>query len=273
MVDIHSHSRHCPHAEGEIAKYVHTAFVVRNLKVFGFSEHFPLPDGFADPFGDSAMKPDALKEYLSEIRALGNPNVLTGMEIDFLPEYKEDIVGRLGGLQLDYVIGSIHFIMGWGFDYSEEEFEEGLEKYFDGDIEECVIIYFDLLRQLIALGIIDIVGHIDLIKKFNKDARYFSEDNPVYREIVEETLRLVREKGLLVEVNTAGIDKAVGKMYPSRAILKRCYELGIGLTLGSDAHKPERVGRYFDGAIALIKDIGYTKLHYAKGGEVKEVDI
>ena len=129
------------------------------------------------------------------------------------------------------------------------------------------------MQGLIKLDVIDIVGHIDLIKKFNKDGRYFSEENPVYMKKVKETLELAKERDLLIEVNTAGIDKMVGDIYPSRAILEMCYDLGMKLTLGSDAHAPEQVGRYFGNALVRIKDIGYKEIYYIKGREVKGAEI
>lgn len=264
MIDIHCHSKHCPHARGGIEEYVNVAFGTRGIRIIGFSEHFPLPKGFIDPAGDSAMKPESLEEYLNDIRVLKNPNVLAGIEVDFIPEYAKDIIKRLQKERFDYIIGSIHFIDGWGFDFSEEVFKEGLKKNFNGNIEKCISSYFSLLQDLIKLDIIDIVGHIDLIKKFNKDNRYFSEENPIYIKKVEETLELVKEKDLIIEVNTAGIDKTVGDIYPSRAILEMCHDIGIKLTLGSDAHKPEQVGRYFDSAITRIKDAGYKEIYYKK---------
>lgn len=280
MIDIHIHTKHCPHASGEIVDYVRTAFNVERLEIIGFSEHFYLPEGFKDPApkgNESAMFPESLELYINDVLVAKskNPNVLLGTELDWISGYEQAIRGNLSQVKdrLDYVIGAIHFINGWCFDYDEKVFEKGLDEHFNGNIEKCIDSYFNLEQQLIEEDIIDVVAHIDLIKKFNKNGKYFSEDNLIYRRRVEETLQLVKEKDLLLEINTAGIDKTVGEIYPSKRILERCHELEIRLTLGSDAHKLEQVGRYFDRAIAQLKDIGYTKLHYVQKRMVKKVDI
>ncbi|MFH0862635.1 MAG: histidinol-phosphatase HisJ [Candidatus Altiarchaeota archaeon] len=263
MIDTHVHTKHCPHAEGEVSEYVKAA-KAKGISVIGFSEHYPLPEGFKDPVGDCAMKRESLAGYLSELKAARGPNVLAGTEVDYIPGYADELKS-LKGLGLDYVIGSVHFIGGWVFDYSDEVFAEGLRRQFGGDIDRCIGEYFRLVQGLVKSDAVDVVAHLDLIKKFNGGGKYFRGDNEAFASGIERTLQLIRMKGLILEVNTSGFDKPAGDMYPSEDVLRRAHELDIGITLGSDAHKPSQVGRHFDKALACLRGIGYDRLCFFRG--------
>jgi histidinol-phosphatase (PHP family) len=100
----------------------------------------------------------------------------------------------------------------------------------------------------------DIIGHTDLIKKFGHRPRVDPE--PFYREAAA----VFKEADAVVELNTSGRDKQAGEFYPSRAMLEALIAEGVPLTLGSDAHKPAEVGRYFDEARQLLLDLGVREI-------------
>ncbi|HVY71735.1 MAG TPA: histidinol phosphate phosphatase, partial [Verrucomicrobiae bacterium] len=79
-----------------------------------------------------------------------------------------------------------------------------------------------------------------------------------YSPLYEKFLQAAAKHGVAIEINTAGLRKDCKEMYPSRDILKRARQLGVGLTFGSDAHMPAEVAMDFAGAVALAKDVGYT---------------
>jgi histidinol-phosphatase (PHP family) len=261
MIDLHVHTGYCQHGDDSTIKEYKKVADERGIKVFGFSEHLPLPKDFEDPTGNCAIEHSDLPRYVEDVRKEG---VLLGIEVDFLPRHLDDTMSILKNIEFNYIIGSVHFLDGWCFDYSDEEFSRGLKEYFDGDVYKCIETYFNTLQELVKLDFIDIVGHFDLIKKFNANSKYFYDDDPKYIAKVKETLQVIKEKNIIVEINTAGFDKAVGEQYPSKKILKLCYDLEIPISLGSDAHAPEQVGRYFDRAITMLKEIGYDKIWYAK---------
>ncbi|MEY3089685.1 MAG: hypothetical protein RL113_1, partial [Pseudomonadota bacterium] len=99
----------------------------------------------------------------------------------------------------------------------------------------------------------DIVGHLDLIKVFKflpkKDVRILAKD----------ALLAIKKSDMVLEINTSGVRKPIGELYPSRELLEEAYALDIPITFASDAHAVEQVGFSYDLAVALAKDIGYTK--------------
>ncbi|MBU3957991.1 MAG: hypothetical protein KKB25_02865 [Nanoarchaeota archaeon] len=82
--------------------------------------------------------------------------------------------------------------------------------------------------------------------------------------LLEKLLSLLEKKGMCIEVNASGLDKCK-EQYPSKKILEMCFGLGIPITLGSDAHSPDAVGKHFKEIIDLIKSDGYDKIAVFEG--------
>jgi len=114
--------------------------------------------------------------------------------------------------------------------------------------------YFSLLAEAAATGLFDVMGHLDLPKKFG----YRPQANVC--ELARGVIQSMVEHGVAFEINTAGRDKPVGEFYPSADLVAACCRAGVKLTLGSDSHAPEEVGRYFDEAAAVAKSAGYTEI-------------
>ncbi len=252
--DSHVHTRYCRHAIGEVADYVKSA-EEKGLEYVGFADHLPLPPGFKDPSGDLAMPKDELPRYMGDVKKESGNNglqIAAGIEADYMLGYEKQTGETLKKNGFDFVIGSVHFIDGWNFDYTEEVFREGMKKYADAD--EPYYEYYSLVKKMVRSGMFDIVGHIDLIKKFGYAPK---KSDP---EGIGEILDLAKKKGMAVEINTAGMDKKIGEQYPSEEIIGMCFERDIEMTVGSDAHAPAELGRHFEKAEGLLKKAGYTSI-------------
>jgi len=150
----------------------------------------------------------------------------------------------------DFVIGSIHFLAGWDFTNPAN-----IKGFALKDAEKIYVDYFQLLKEMAAADLFDIVGHADVVKKFGHLI-----DEEAAGEIRREAVAAIKKHGLCVEVNTSGWRAPVGEQYPSRSFLSDCFQRDIPVTLGSDAHSPGDVGKGFPEALALLKEIGYDRL-------------
>ena len=110
-VNLHTHTRRCKHARGEISDYCAEA-VQQELSVLGFSDHSPFPGG---EYASSRMDFSELSAYCEDIRRAREEypklKILAGLEADYLPSlgpsfYREVFLGEYG---LDYLIGAVHF--------------------------------------------------------------------------------------------------------------------------------------------------------------------
>lgn len=114
--------------------------------------------------------------------------------------------------------------------------------------------YYNLVTKAAESGLFDVIGHLDLVKKFGHRLADGLE------KIITKTLEAISKAGLAVELNTSGRNKPCRDFYPSYTLLEQCYQFDIPVTLGSDAHNPGDVGQYFPDAIDMLKKIGYTRI-------------
>jgi len=253
MVDYHVHTRRCGHAEGDLSTYL-AAARARGLREIGFADHIPLyflPRTARDP--SLAMAEEELPHYVGEIKALKitHPGITVrlGIEADYVPGYEKELARILRAYPFDYVIGSIHYLDGWGFDNPEQ-----VTGYEGRDPDELYHAYFTLLGQAAASGLFDIMAHPDLIKKFG--CRPATDPTPLY----ENTAAIFARAGVCIEVNTAGLRAPVREIYPAPAFLYACRRFGVPATIGSDAHHPEQVGAGVGEAVALLRETGYRSI-------------
>ena len=243
-IDLHNHTTRCNHAEGTVDEYIQRAIEL-GIDIYGFSEHAPMDfdEKYRLPFCDmQAYTNDILtakEKYKKEI------HILLGYEVDWLQGHMDE---RVLGADVDYLIGSVHFIDKWGFD--NPEFIGGWKSK---DIDEIWQAYFEATEAMAKSGKFDIVGHLDLIKVFK-----FMPKQDV-RLLAKNVLEAIKTSNMVMEINTAGLRKPIGEMYPSRALLEEAYALNIPITFSSDAHAVEQIGAGYDLATTLAKDIGYTQ--------------
>ena len=249
-IDLHNHTTRCNHAEGTIDEYVQKAIAL-GIDIYGFSEHAPMDfdEGYRLSFKEMTdYKNDILtakKKYKDDIE------ILLGYEVDWLPGHMDE---RVLNAKVDYLIGSVHFIDKWSFD--NPEFIGGWK---ERDIDEIWQAYFEATEAMAKSGYFDIAGHLDLIKVF----KYLPTQD--VRLLAKKSLEAIKKSGMVLELNAAGLRKPVGEIYPSRALLEEAYALDIPVTFGSDAHSPEQVGFGYEEAVALAKEVGYSRAVTFKG--------
>jgi histidinol-phosphatase (PHP family) len=125
---------------------------------------------------------------------------------------------------------------------------------------------------MVELGGFEILGHIDSIKKHNRQIGFFSENEDWYRDLVLDTLEVVSGSGLLLEVNTGGMSRNyTQEPYPSKWILRRCAEMGIPVVLNSDAHRPDLIDYAFRETEKLLVSVGIPRGRVLLDGEWRDV--
>lgn len=244
IADLHNHTKLCNHAEGEISEYIEQA-IKCGIKYFGFSEHAPMNFDEKYRIGFHQMQEyeqsilEAKKKYEKEIE------IFIGYEVDYLKGYMDE---RVLNADVDFLIGSVHFIEEWGFDNPEF-----IGDYKNQDIDTIWQKYFNAIEEMAQSRLFDIVGHLDLIKIFK-----FIPKKEI-NEIAKNALFAIKEADMAVEINVAGYRKPIGEAYPSASLLKEIKKLDIPITFASDAHKPEQVGLFSDETMHIAKTIGFDK--------------
>ena len=262
LVNLHNHTSLCGHASGTLREYVEMA-LAQNISVMGFSDHAPLPASLRPGI---TMAPEETETYIADVLALAKdfgsaPKILLGFEVDF-PLHDSFDRGYFSDPRIDYLIGSCHFIDDWAFDH-----EDFIDEFSRRDIDEVYGHYFSIIDDLVSSGLFNIVGHFDLVKKFGHRA---TRDFPLE---VSTIAKKMAAGNIAAELNTSGLIKPVGEIYPSKQIVEIFFENNVPVTLGSDSHSPEHVGYGFGQAVALLKEVGYRKICYFEKGIRHDVSL
>jgi histidinol-phosphatase (PHP family) len=258
MIDLHSHTLFGDGTDSP-AEMVKQAGE-RGMTVFGLSEHFPRPEGYDYPIENfnHRMLAGRWFDYVSEVQRLktsgaGDLTLLFGAEIDYIAEREEWIRAEVAGFNFDYVIGSVHMIDTWGFDYLHDDWD-------NRDVDALYTRYYEILIRLVRSGIADFIGHLDLIK-------VFKHAHPPGRDHSDEAIEVLREvarTGTFIEINTGSLRKPCKELSPAPDLIREAARLKIPFTLGSDAHHAGDIGYHFPEVIAVLKDLGIREVAYFK---------
>lgn len=188
------------------------------------------------------IKPERVEEYIRTVAGLkekyrGEIQVLCGVELDYGSDMPTD--------GFDYVIGSVHYLKtGEGYcpiDENPEVLRQAVERYYGGDWLAMCRDYYGCVARLPSRHV-DLIGHIDLVTKFNRGGVLFDENSPAYLRIAEEAIDALIPYGIPFEINTGAISRGCRDIpYPAPALLAYIRQKGGTVLLSSDAHCAEHI--------------------------------
>jgi histidinol-phosphatase (PHP family) len=251
IVDYHMHLRNgreeIAHDTWTVDPFVETAKAA-GVDEIGFTEHvyyFKQTSSLWDVPYQSGRCVYDFEPYVRavlEARERGLP-VKLGLEVDYVPGREDETREILAPYPWDYLLGSVHFIDGLGVDGEEPRMLDVL------GVEESWRKYFETVGAAARSGLFDALSHPDLVKIFGGERPESFDYGPVVAAIAES--------GVAVEVSTAGLRKPVRELYPHPDFLSACHARSVPVTMASDAHSPDVVGRDFDLALELLRSVGY----------------
>ena len=222
------------------------AAIEKGLEEIGFTDHVCIkPVTWAMSAIDIPVMTNQIQQIQKKFQ--DRINIRYGIEMDYIPGAESEIKQMIDSVPLDFVIGSVHFIGDWNFDSDKSLYG----KWSNDRLYE---MYFDLINKTASSGLFDTIGHLDIIKKF----QVYPESD--LTDMFEETIRILAQNNMVVELNTGGADRPCGEFTPGKMLLEMCYKHNIEVTLGSDAHQRSQVARHYETAVELLKSIGYTKV-------------
>ena len=253
MIDYHVHTSLCNHAEGVMSDFVLRAIEI-GLKEICFLDHLTLQD---EGKGLS-MTPGEVPFYFQAVQMLKKKyadqiDVKAGLEIDFSKAHVDMAADIARTYAFDVIGSSVHFPDGVDIVRRRSAWRNE-DNYTDIDIDRVYGQYYETLARMLEYSYFDVICHFDLVKKFGrKPSRSFDEK-------IIEILKKVKQKDFTIELNTSGYHHTAKESYPAPDIIKKCKDFGISFALGSDAHNPQSVGRYFDKAFQLLQEADYKEI-------------
>ena len=250
--NLHTHTRFCDGKDSP--EEVVLAAIAAGMETLGFSGHSGLP--FSTTW---TMNRERIKEYQKEILRLKEVyqdrlHILLGIEQDLLtgiPDYP-----------YDYVIGSVHCLQADGeyfmVDESAEVLKNAAQKHFGGDFYKLCKAYYEMVAQVVDKTRCDIVGHFDLVTKFNEGGVHFDENNERYVAAAERAIKKLCAQGMIFEINTGAISRGHRTVpYPSKRFLEAIRREGGRITYSSDCHDGNYIACAFEESVALAKECGF----------------
>ncbi len=261
--NCHTHTSYC---DGKnTAEEMILAAVSSGFNALGFSGHIPM--NFENEW---AMTHEKLEKYYNEITALKEKykdriEVLCGIELDADFELKKDYA-------FDYTISSVHQIHKNGkiyaIDLTAQELKLCADTEYGGNWNKLAEEYFENVADLVIGEKTDVVGHFDLITKFNKNNCLFDVNDEEYQKSALKSIdRIMDAKPEVVfEVNTGAMYRCGNEApYPAKFIMERIKERGGRVTVSSDAHCTDAIDFAFDKAEAYCKECGFNEIWHLTG--------
>ena len=263
--NFHTHTVFC---DGKsTAEEVVQSAIQKGFSALGFSGH-----GYA--LYDLRCCVKDTEGYIKEINRLkeqykGELQIFLGIE--------EDALSPIDRSRYDYIIGSSHYFCVQGeyypIDANHEAFKRCLA-VFGGDPLALADCYYRTFCDYILWRKPDIIGHFDLITKFDElEVSQFLQ-NEEYRKLAERYLRQAAQSGCLFEVNTGAMSRGFRTApYPSADLLHVLKELDAPLILSADSHHRDTVDFAFEETKQYLRDIGFHKLFTLKQNGFTPYDL
>ncbi|MDD5838873.1 MAG: histidinol-phosphatase HisJ family protein [Bacteroidales bacterium] len=253
--NLHSHTQFCD-GRGTMDQFARAAADAGILH-YGFTPHSPVP--FDTPCN---MKADDVPAYLAEVERIRKKydtvQFYAGMEIDYLGPEWGPAHPYFAGLDLDYSIGSVHFLPAKSdpsrfidVDGRPERFVQYMHEYFDDDIEYVVEEFYRRSSAMVRAGGFDILGHLD---KIGANASYYLPGIERRRRYLDALNALVDDviaSGVCVEINTKSLAQT-GRLFPRETVVARLYRAHVPLLVNSDTHYPDLINAGRPYALSLL---------------------
>ena len=258
--DLHIHTFYSKHACGTLEECV-LAAIKKDIKILTFTDHAPF---VIDQ--QNRLSEYELETYLQQINVLQKRyqhqiKILSGLEVDCIPESIDFVAKILRNHNFDFYIGAVHFL----FDKKERINIWDIEKLSN---EKIIVQYFENVKYIVSTGLFDAIGHLESILRGGMCFDTFLKN-------IEQVIPCLRKYKIAVEMNTSLPYKEVFECQTLKKIilpslfyrsqyLKLIADNKIPITLGSDAHKPSDIGRDIAKIYSAVKSVNGTLVYFEK---------
>ena len=263
LIDYHIHPNYSLDAQGTLGEFCQAA-VKKGISEIAFTTHVDTDPKTEDCFvmvsGEkvNVNSGDWLEDYEASVLQVADKYqerglvVRLGVEIDLYPEVAANLPDNFHDADFDLIIGSVHLI-----DHVPISTRDGAKEIFSRySASELANIYFPLLLDALDEHLIDIVGHLDIYRRYGRK-HYGERIDSIWEPYLDELVSKMKSQKLGFEVNTSTWRKGMKQPMPTSTIVRKLVESGVEvITTGSDAHHPQDVGYGIERAKIMIQSFG-----------------
>lgn len=250
LQDYHIHSNFSYDGQATMVNMCKAA-IDAGVREIGFTEHYDLHPGIA------SLNWFKLDDWATELlycrkKFAEKLTIRAGIEIGEPHLFKKETQTILSRYQFDYALGSLHWVEGRSL---------FTEQYFDSRTPDCAYrLYFEEVERLTRSGEFDILSHLGVVARVGYDI--YNQYNPSrYEDVIRPVLYNCISRNIVLALNTASMSRRVKMIMPGETVLHWYVEMGGKcISIGSDAHEPERVGKHLDLALAMARSAGIKYL-------------
>lgn len=200
--------------------------------------------------------------YVGEVTRLreayaGQLDILCGVELDTL--YDPSCCPGA-----EYVIGSTHYVdvdvpFSRAIDASVDISQRLCDECFGGDWYALCRAYYETEAQVFDRTQCTLVGHFDMITRFNDQLHAFDEQDRRYVVPALEAMEYLVEQGVPFEINCGAHNRGrKAELYPRQSLLQALHGMGGRIFISSDAHQTTYLNGSFDVAVERALACGFT---------------
>ncbi|MDE6665420.1 MAG: histidinol-phosphatase HisJ family protein [Ruminococcus sp.] len=269
LIDCHTHTQFSMDSEADINECIRKAIDI-GLSAYAVTDHCECSTwytenhysdkenfdyfNYAQDFYNSVSAVTELKEKYK------NFNLICGVEMGQATQDIEVAEKIISDERLDFIIGSMHQLKGekdfYYIDYENMSMDE---------IYNLLERYFKEVYQLCKMDCFDVLGHLTYCMRYMKCRNGINPNISRFDEIIAESFRILAQNGKGIEINTSGIRQGFGDVFPSLKYVKLFRDMGGEiLSIGSDSHYVDDIGKNVADGVETAKAAGFTRLCYFK---------
>ncbi len=253
-MSLSSYHTHSTYSDGKstLEEMVLSA-IEKGCPEIGFSDHAPMSIDC-----NWCIKAEEIENYKREVNALKEKykdkiKIYLGIEQDYFSTPAEGY---------DYVIGSVHYVLKDGEylpnDLSAEAMKEFVDRCYGGDVYAYCEDYYKLIADVVRVTKCQIIGHFDIVTKFNERMPIIDTSHPRYVKAVDDALKTLIETDAIFEVNTGAISRGYRiTPYPEMSIMDKIARTGKPFVITSDTHHQGTVTFNFEEQENILSQKGY----------------
>ena len=180
----------------------------------------------------------------------------------------DPVIAELGREADGFKVGSVDV------DESPELLRSNIDKYYGGDIYAFCGDYFSLAASFAGDYDVSIIGHFDLVTKFNEGNALFDTGDKRYISAADGALKTLADAGKILEINTGAMSRGYRtEPYPSKEILKKWRSLNGKIIFSGDAHSAESLCFAFDVARKTALECGFESAFVIRNGSFAKIPL
>lgn len=251
----HSHSKYSD-GKNTLEEMVKSA-IANGMKEIGFSDHAPMPIDC-----EWSVREENIQDYANEVLTLKEKykdqiTIYLGIEQDYY---------SIAPLNYEYILGSVHYVYKNGeylpVDLSAKAMQDFVNKHYNGDVYSYCEDYFELVSDLYNKTKCQIIGHFDLVTKFNEQLPLIDINHPRYVKAYTRALEKLLKSPVIFEINTGAISRGYRKgPYPDDNMIDIIAKSGKPFAICSDTHSVDSVATNLEIEREKLEKKGYKYIN------------